>query len=99
MRFLASNLFALTDITQAGNDFRIGKFKEIDDRLAALESEAAHLKNFGYVGTWQKGAVHQRGHLVTDGGGLWHCMRDDAKSRPGTNGDDWRLCVKRGAVG
>jgi len=98
MRFLASHVFALTDISQAGNDFRLKKFEEIDARLQALESQAEHLKNFGYVGTWQKGAVHHHGHLVTDGGGLWHCMRDNAQSRPGTNGDDWRLCVKKGAM-
>lgn len=75
------------------------RLEPLQERIATLESEAAHLKNFGYQGTWQKGAIHHKGNFVTDGGGMWCCMRDNAKSRPGTNGDEWRLCVKRGAVG
>jgi hypothetical protein len=69
------------------------------ERLSAIEAQAAHFENFGYVGVWREGGTYQRGNFVTMDGGLWHCCRDDATTRPGTNGDDWRLCVKRARQG
>jgi hypothetical protein len=64
-------------------------------RIEALEAQQHEL---GYKGVWRDGNVYQRGNFVTDGGSLWHCDGEAVTSRPGTNGYDWRLAVKRGAA-
>lgn len=86
---LLATIYALDD--------RFAKLaKQLAERIAALESQAESFKDFGYQGVWKSGDVYRRGNFVTDGGGLWHCEQA-TQSRPGTNGDDWKLCVKNGS--
>jgi hypothetical protein len=60
-------------------------------RIEALEESQ---KNFRYVGVWESGRAYKFSNFCTDRGALWHCQRDATTSRPGDDGDAWRLVVK-----
>lgn len=65
--------------------------KQLLDRIKALEERPQAV----YRGVWSEGD-YQKGDMVTQGGGLWHCQRA-TEAKPGAD-DSWRLAVKRGEV-
>lgn len=62
-------------------------------RVTALE--AFPMK---YVGVYQSGRTHKRNEVATFAGGLWICLADETKAKPG-DGPDWQLCCKAGRDG
>ena len=74
--------------------------------IAALRAEIAELRNKGgsglnYVGVWQPqpATPYTRNTAVTWEGSMFVCMADTTDTKPGVEGSDWRLCVKRGRDG
>jgi hypothetical protein len=60
------------------------------ERIEALENAQAEFK---YCGTFEHGHEYRKGNFVTDKSALWHCERSTT-TRPGDNGDAWRLACK-----
>lgn len=70
----------------------VGKsFRPLADRIAALEQR----KSFEYRGTWSEDESYEVDNFVTHQGSMWH-TNEPTRSRPGTAGSPWLLCVKRG---
>lgn len=69
--------------------------RELEKRVAALESKASGLK---YVGVWDESSPYQEGNFVSWGGSVWHANVGSKGVRPG-DGNVWQLAVKRGRDG
>lgn len=61
------------------------------DRVEALEQR----KSFEYRGVYSEDEQYEPDDFVTHDGSLWHTDQM-TRSRPGTPGGPWQLCVKRG---
>ena len=68
--------------------------EKYETRIKELETRNAELATFTYRGVWQAASTYQRGNFVTFDGSIWHCNRDDTRSKPPT--DDWQLAVRAG---
>lgn len=51
-----------------------------------------------FAGVYQEGKSYERGHMVTWGGGSWHC-NEPTNDKPGEGSKAWTLMVKRGRDG
>ena len=74
----------------------IRKLAERVDALEALAGIGPEQKTIAdcYMGVWKWGSTHKRGHMVTDHGSLWMCIKD-TDGRPNTS-RSWRLISKNG---
>lgn len=52
-----------------------------------------------YLGVFQEGKTYRKGAVVTWGGQMYHCQKDETLAKPAEFGPDWQLCVKRGRDG
>jgi hypothetical protein len=59
-------------------------------RIEALEQAQAEFK---YTGIYEAGREYMPKNFVTCSGAMWTCLRATT-SRPGDDGDAWRLVVK-----
>lgn len=48
-----------------------------------------------YRGVYRDGNKYEAGDVVTCGGSMFHCQKDDPEGKPGSS-DDWVQCVKKG---
>jgi len=83
--------------------------KTVSDRMPAIVFDG-HRKlmvtNYGeqkeyslpvmmYRGVYKNSESYEAGDVVTCGGSMFHCNKDDPEGSPG-NSDDWQQCVKKG---
>ena len=89
---MADTAKAVRDMTTRSNAAQM----TLETRVAELEARAT----LDYKGVWNPQTEYRRGDCVTRDGSIWHCQRNDNTGmRPGSEGDGWRLAVKRGADG
>jgi hypothetical protein len=67
--------------------------KRLDEAQKRIEALEAH--GIAYKGVHQRAIEYKRGEVVTSDGSAWIALVDEAKGKPGTNGD-WQLFVKAG---
>jgi len=82
---------------------RAARFEELKKRVSALESQVQATRDaltdnrLCYRGVWQPGQTFQKGDCITDRGSVWYSCVDGNSTRPGAEGQQWILMVKRGA--
>lgn len=63
-----------------------------------FEKTAIKLPTMLYRGVYEDEKSYEKGDCVTHDGSMWVC-KSDTTSKPGTEGSEWQLSVKRGAKG
>ncbi|HEY0941895.1 MAG TPA: hypothetical protein VGE08_17515 [Steroidobacter sp.] len=80
---------------------RIDKLERSEGSTEALLALAARIealeqrKSFEYRGIYSEDEQYEPDDFVTHQGSMWH-TNEPTRSRPGTPGSPWQLCVKRG---
>jgi hypothetical protein len=77
---------------------RIASLEQQRDAVLALATRVEALeqrKGFEYRGVYCEEEQYEPDDFVTHQGSMWHTDQI-TRSRPGTPGSPWQLCVKRG---
>src|SRR3954463_12643937 len=88
-------------LAKQGNAEELHEYEDLLARIKSLEARVATLQNMPalrYSGVWSAGRQYDVAEVVTDHGSMWHANRPTCE-RPGSRGEDWTLCVKRGGNG
>jgi hypothetical protein len=68
--------------------------KPLRERIIELEKRGVN-----YCGVYQRAALYRRGDIVTVDGSMYVAIADVEPNQAPGNGNNWQLCVKKGADG